>query len=160
MVDEESAANPRAGVNVDAGQEAVDVGEKTRRKVQLGLGEAMGDAVQKDGMEARIAQHDLEDALGGGVLAKDCIHLFANGLEHDISMPPGRYNSNTDEPLIGDWIRAPGFDADRRVFVARLVQDVRFEIAGPRPGAGPDAGGEPQTPLGEVSGGGGIAAVR
>ena len=56
VVDEEAAADAGAGMDLDAGQEAAEMRERRGRSSrQPRLQSAMGQPVQTDGMEARIA---------------------------------------------------------------------------------------------------------
>jgi len=82
VIDEEAAANARAGVDFDAGEEAADLGEDAGEEGYSPAIELMGKAVNEDCVEAGVAQEDLEDALGGWVFPKDGIDLLPDSSKH------------------------------------------------------------------------------
>ena len=48
--------------------------------------ELVRQAVQQDGVEARVAEEDFEHALGGRILPEDGIDLFPDGAKHGTLM--------------------------------------------------------------------------
>jgi len=67
VVDEETLADPGAGVDLDARKPAADVGDDPGRYPQALDIEVVGQAVELPGVEARVGQDDLEGADSGGV---------------------------------------------------------------------------------------------
>jgi uncharacterized protein (TIGR03437 family) len=92
VIDEETAADAGAGVDLDACEEPAGLGDDAGQQGDAGAVKLVGEAVQEDGVEAGIAEHDFQAALGGGILAEDGVELFADGPEHDsthYAMPQG-----------------------------------------------------------------------
>src|SRR5436190_11353546 len=64
VINEEPAPDCRAGVNLDLREEAADLREDTRQQRDVPAIESMGESVRQDSVESRIAEEDLDDALG------------------------------------------------------------------------------------------------
>ena len=60
VINEELAADPGAGMNLDAGDEAGDLRSKSAEKEHVMRPEPVGDAMQPDGMQPRIAEEDFK----------------------------------------------------------------------------------------------------
>src|SRR5205814_4834645 len=67
MVDEEPRTEPSRRVDLDARQEPREVGEDTGRGYPAGAPEAVGDAMEHESVDARIAEERLEAGAQGGV---------------------------------------------------------------------------------------------
>jgi hypothetical protein len=77
VVNKEPSANCGSGVNFDTGQEAVDVGQDTSQESQLVSPQEVGGAVKPEGMEARIAEDDLQHASRCRVFSKYRLNIFS-----------------------------------------------------------------------------------
>src|SRR4051812_2395867 len=64
MVDEESAPNSCARVDLYTCEEAAELRNHPWHQGQIPLVKTMGQAVKQNRMKARVAKHDLEPALG------------------------------------------------------------------------------------------------
>jgi len=78
VVDEEAAADGGAGVDFDASEHAGELADRAGQGSPACAVQSMGEAMQKDCVEARITQHDLEYAARGRVAAEDGFNLFTN----------------------------------------------------------------------------------
>jgi hypothetical protein len=63
VVDEQPLADLGAGVNLDAGEHAAEVGNDARQDGDVGVVQGVGQAVQLPGVEAGIGQDDLYSAM-------------------------------------------------------------------------------------------------
>jgi len=77
VVNKEPSANCGSGVNFDAGQEAVDVGQETSQESQIVSPQEVGGAVKPEGMEARIAENNLQRAPRRGIFGKNRLNIFS-----------------------------------------------------------------------------------
>jgi len=82
VVDKKTAAYGGAWMNFDAGEEARELRDHARQQRDARLVEPMGDAMEQNSVEPRIAQEDLEDALSGRVFAKYGVDLFPDCAKH------------------------------------------------------------------------------
>ena len=80
VVDEELLADQRAGVDLDASEEAPDVREHPRGDFGATQVQRVSEAVDLAGVEARIGEYDLEVADGGRV-------AFAGRLDIAFNLP-------------------------------------------------------------------------
>ena len=87
VVDEEAAAEQGSGVDVDAGEEAAELGEDAGGKAQFGAPEGVADAVSPDGPEAGVTEEDFEAGARSRIALQDGADVFAYALEefHEIS---------------------------------------------------------------------------
>jgi hypothetical protein len=67
VVDEQSSADGRGGVYLDAGEKPGEFGEPTSGQRVIPVPERVGDAIQPDRVNARVEQEYLEPVPGGGV---------------------------------------------------------------------------------------------
>jgi hypothetical protein len=67
VVDEQAFAYRRAGMDLDARDEAAEVGDRAGDDGQAGLVKSVRHAVQLAGVEAGIRKHDFDSAAGGRV---------------------------------------------------------------------------------------------
>src|SRR5579871_1038804 len=85
MVDKEPAANGGPRVNFDAGEETAYLGNEARQQGNTPAIQFMGKTVRQNGMEAGVAEKDLDDRFGGGIFAEDSLELFPNGSKHTVT---------------------------------------------------------------------------
>src|SRR5450759_5127538 len=71
VVDEEAASDGGAGMNLDPGKEAADLRDHARHQRHAPAVQAVRQAVHQDGVEARVAEKNLQPTLGGRVLPED-----------------------------------------------------------------------------------------
>jgi len=81
VVDEEAAADGGAGMDLDAGPEANDLGAEAGDELEVPAPEPMVDVVGPDGLEAGIAGEDHEARGGRGVSLEDDAGVFADVVE-------------------------------------------------------------------------------
>src|SRR5262249_53915641 len=81
MVDEETAADRGAGMDLDAGRDPADMRQEAARQPPVGAPQPVGQAIDHEGMEAGIAQHDLGPRPGGGVPRQNAVNVVAELLE-------------------------------------------------------------------------------
>jgi hypothetical protein len=86
VIDEKSAADLSARVNLNAGHQPGDLADDARRQRHTRIVKAMGEAVQQDRVKAGVAEKDLKYAPGGRVLPEYRFDLFPNGAEHGYSI--------------------------------------------------------------------------
>jgi hypothetical protein len=60
MINDETAANGGAGMDLDARQQTPDVGDEPAEQPKAALPYGMGHPVKLNGMQSRIAQHYFE----------------------------------------------------------------------------------------------------
>ena len=81
VVDEEAAADDGAGVDLDAGPEAGDLGTEAGEELEAPAPEPVIDAMDPDGLEAGIAEQHHEPRGGSGVSFEDAARVFADVFE-------------------------------------------------------------------------------
>jgi len=81
VVDEEAAADDGAGVDLDAGPEAGDLGHEAGEELEVPAPEPVIDAVDPDGLEARVAEQNHEPRGGRRVTFEDDPGIFADVFE-------------------------------------------------------------------------------
>jgi hypothetical protein len=86
VIDEESPADGRAGVDLNAGCEPAELRNEPRQEWDAHAVQLMGKPVQQDGVEARVTEEDLKYALRGGVFPKNRIYLFPYGSQHRLAL--------------------------------------------------------------------------
>ena len=84
VVDEEAPADGGAGVDLDARQKAADLRDHARHQRHPPAIQPVRQAVQQDGVEAGVAEEDLDHALGGRVFPENGVDLFPDGSQHAI----------------------------------------------------------------------------
>src|SRR5579871_2436623 len=72
-------------VNFDAGEETAYLGNEARQQGNTPAIQFMGKTVRQNGMEAGVAEKDLDDRFGGGIFAEDSLELFPNGSKHTVT---------------------------------------------------------------------------
>jgi len=82
MVYEEPPPDGRARMNFDAGQEAAELGDQARQQGHTPAVQAMGQAVQQDGMQTRITEQNFRHALGGRIPLEGRMNLLSDLSEH------------------------------------------------------------------------------
>ena len=80
VVDEEAAADRGAGVDVDAGLAVRELGHHARDERHAELVELVRDPEDGDGREARVAEDDLVEVLGGRVAVERGLYVLGEGL--------------------------------------------------------------------------------
>jgi hypothetical protein len=82
MIDEQAAADAGAGMDLDTGEDTRELrNHPCRQKKPVSPG-GLGDPMHEDGVQARIAQQNLQLRSGGRVAGGDAGDVFANTLEH------------------------------------------------------------------------------
>ena len=77
VIDEETAANGRAGVNLHTGQKTSKLRESTSQSLRLILlPELMGQTVNPNGVHTRIVQRNLDSATRSRVVLADVLNIF------------------------------------------------------------------------------------
>jgi hypothetical protein len=71
VVDEHPMADPGPGVDFHTGEQTPQLGEQSRQQRHTQAPEAVAEAVEHKGVEARVAQEDLESSAGGGITLPD-----------------------------------------------------------------------------------------
>src|SRR5277367_2642121 len=84
MIDEETAADGGAGVDLDSRQEAAKLRNHTRYQRPSPEIQFVGQAVRHDGMKTGVAEQHLYHALGGRVLPENGVDLFPDGSQHAV----------------------------------------------------------------------------
>jgi hypothetical protein len=87
MIDEEALADGRARMNLDTGHRSRELADHASRREPAGAIQAMRHAMQQHGVEARVAQYDLEHTAGGRIAPEYRVDLLANRLEHVSEQP-------------------------------------------------------------------------
>jgi hypothetical protein len=91
VVDEEAAADVGAGMDVDAGHEAADVGDEAGRQLDVTPPEPVRESVEQERVHARISQHDLERRARRRVAVEDDADVLLDALprraRHQASPP-------------------------------------------------------------------------
>jgi len=82
VVDKKAAADFRAWVDFNSGEEAGELRDHAWQQGYIGVVEPVGEAVEQDRVEPGIAQENLKDALGGRVFAKYGVDLFPDCAKH------------------------------------------------------------------------------
>jgi hypothetical protein len=82
VIDEKAAADDCAGVNLDSGGGAGELRDDSGQSEPASLIDAVGDAMDQDGVESGITQYDFEHAAGGGVALEDGVELLPDIGEH------------------------------------------------------------------------------
>jgi hypothetical protein len=76
MIYEKALANPRAGMYFDSREETSEVRDNARYTVAAPRIEPVGNPVKHHRMQARIAEQNLEAALGGRILALNGLNML------------------------------------------------------------------------------------
>jgi hypothetical protein len=82
VIDEEATAYFCAGVNLDSGGGAGELRDDSGQGEPAGFINAVGQAMDQDGVESGVAQHDFEHATGGGVALENGVELLSDVGEH------------------------------------------------------------------------------
>jgi hypothetical protein len=88
VIDKETPADGGPRVNFNSREEAPNLRHEPRKKWDPPAVQAVGNAVQQNGVQARIAEEYLKDALGGRVLTEDGVDLLFDGSEHCVPDGP------------------------------------------------------------------------
>jgi hypothetical protein len=84
MIDKTPPSNSRAGMDLDASQQPVELRDDSGNQRKACHVKLVGAPVPKNGMEAGVAEKDFHRALGGGISAKNGLDLFPDGAKHVI----------------------------------------------------------------------------
>src|SRR3989442_10315715 len=79
VVDKEPAADARARMNLDPGEEPRRLRDHTRDEGYVGLVQSVREPVEQYGVKTRVTEENFEDTFGGGVFTKNRFHLLSNG---------------------------------------------------------------------------------
>ena len=90
VVDEDAAPELRPGVDLDPGQDAPDMGDQPADEQQSRTPRRMGEAVEQDGREPRIAEHDLQPRAPGRIALGDRVDILSEPLQSPTCRPPFR----------------------------------------------------------------------
>src|SRR5690606_7227043 len=82
MIDEKTPADLRAGMNLDAGEPAPQIGIHPRQPLVVTLPEPMRQPVEPDRMQPRIASHHFEGVARRGIAVEYALDIFAHAFEH------------------------------------------------------------------------------
>jgi len=82
MIDEESAADLRAGVNFDAGEKPRERSDEGRNDRHAPTPELMGDAVRQRRVQAGVGEQDFQHIVRGGIALEDGANIFTKRVEH------------------------------------------------------------------------------
>jgi len=82
VVDKNATADLGAGVDVNAGQGAINLRQKASGKIEAGAIHTVRKTVEQYGMKAGVAEDDFEDALSGRVFLENGIDLLPDGTKH------------------------------------------------------------------------------
>ena len=120
VVDEEARADRRAGVDVDAGLGVGQFGHHPRNERHAQAVQLVGDAIDRDRLQAGIAEDDFVVALGRRVAAKGGLHVLFEHLA-DLRQPPQQF----DRLLLGRAPRSRRAGASSQQLVAQGPGDLR-----------------------------------
>jgi len=81
MIDEAAGVNDSSGVDFDSGNKSVEVAEDSGRQAQLALPQPMGQVVQGQAVQARVAEQYLQNRAGGRIIFPDNPDLSADKTE-------------------------------------------------------------------------------
>jgi hypothetical protein len=84
VIYEKSPADGGAGVNLDAGHPAGELGDETREKRDASLVERVRDAMKECRVKAGVTEENLDNAFGSRVFPEDCVDLFSDRCEHGL----------------------------------------------------------------------------
>jgi len=87
MVNKKVPTDTGTRMNLDSGQETIDVGNKSGREAAAMLPEKMGQAVGPQGVQSRIAKDDLKHIPCCRVFIKDCPDVFSKRPEKHLYPP-------------------------------------------------------------------------
>ena len=153
VVDEEAAADGGAGVDLDLGEEAADLRDHARQQRDAPAIELVREAVRQDGVEARIAEEDLDDALGRRVFPENGVDLLPDGSK-TCRVPMDAARRGRDSLVLGDLFRG---DLNAAVGARRHRGEHVFFPLDQRGGV--VAGGLEAVAVGDGVGGAGLHAV-
>src|SRR5215831_1719691 len=88
VVDEEPGAQLGRGMDLDAREEAAEVRQPARGGRPSGPPQGVRDAVDPDGVDAGIAQHDLEGGARSRIALQHGSDILAHRFEHGAPSPP------------------------------------------------------------------------
>ena len=81
VVDEQPPSQLRAGVNINAGEEAGDLREQPRQQAQLHAPEGVGEALNPDCPQSWVAGENLDPRTSGRITLEHGVDVFANAGE-------------------------------------------------------------------------------
>ena len=84
VVDEEAPAYGRAGMDLDAGEEASEMRYQPAEPAQVHAPQPIRDAVNAQSMKTRIAGDDLPRGARGGVAVEYAGDVFTDAVEHKL----------------------------------------------------------------------------
>ena len=98
VIDEESAADRGAGMDVDAGLAVCVFGHHPRDQRHAQAKEHVGQAIDGDGAQARVAEDDLVETLGGGVAVEGGLDVLG-----ERSAQLGRSRPESESRFLRPW---------------------------------------------------------
>src|SRR6185436_20039651 len=84
MVDEETPADLRAWMNLDARQKARDLRDDARNQWNTGCIELMGQPVEQGRMKAGVTEDNFDHTFRRRIFPENRVDLFSNGPKHGI----------------------------------------------------------------------------
>jgi hypothetical protein len=84
VIDEEPPPDGRARMNFNARNPPRHLRNQPRQQRYPSLIQRMSHPVEKHGVQPGVTEEYLDNALGGGVLAEDCVDLFFDRSEHAV----------------------------------------------------------------------------
>jgi hypothetical protein len=82
VIDEEAGADPRARVDLNAGQESTEVRDEPAEGLQPMIPQPVRDAVNVQGVDPRVAQEDFDRAPGSRVSTQGGPDVLSDASEH------------------------------------------------------------------------------
>ena len=77
VVDEEAAADRRAGMDLDAGEEAAELRDEAAAQLPVAPPEPVRQAMENQGMQPGIAEYDLQPRSCGRIALEDRLDILA-----------------------------------------------------------------------------------
>jgi len=78
MIDEQSFSDSRRGMNLDAGDAPIQVGDQSRENRNVCPVECMSDSMKLPGVKARVTQHDFEGRSRRGIAIEHSLDISTN----------------------------------------------------------------------------------
>src|SRR5674476_1657511 len=103
VVDEQPWAEDGTGMDIDSGEHPRDRRDEPPEQQVVTAPEPVGQPVRPNGVQTRVAQHDLGGTARRGVAVTDRPYVTAHGGEHDVSRPARRTGACS-----GSAHRSPG----------------------------------------------------
>jgi len=78
MIDEQSFSDSRRGMNLDAGNAPIQVGDQARENPNVRPVECVCESMKLPGVKARVAQHDFESGARRGIAIEHSLDISTN----------------------------------------------------------------------------------